>query len=99
MVEFWYGVVAVMLTLYVVMDGFDLGAGTLHLFVARTNEERREVLAAHRTVLGWKRSRGCSQPAARSSSAFPPVLARGVVGVLLCDLPGLVVPDSARHLD
>jgi len=46
MVEFWYGVVSVMLTLYVVMDGFDLGAGALHLFVARTNDERRLVLAA-----------------------------------------------------
>src|SRR5262245_45868831 len=35
-----------MLTAYVVMDGFDFGAGTLHLFVARTDRERREVLAA-----------------------------------------------------
>lgn len=46
MVELWFGIVAVMLTLYVVMDGFDLGAGALHLFVARTNHERRQVLAA-----------------------------------------------------
>lgn len=46
MVEFWFGIVAVMLTMYVVMDGFDLGAGALHLFVARTNAERRQVLAA-----------------------------------------------------
>jgi cytochrome d ubiquinol oxidase subunit II len=46
MVELWFGIVAVMLTLYVVMDGFDLGAGVLHLFVARRNEERRQVLAA-----------------------------------------------------
>ncbi len=46
MVELWFGIVAVMLTLYVVMDGFDLGAGVIHLFVARTNEERRQVLAA-----------------------------------------------------
>jgi cytochrome bd ubiquinol oxidase subunit II len=46
MVELWFGIVAVMLTVYVVMDGFDLGAGVLHLFVARTNSERRQVLAA-----------------------------------------------------
>ncbi len=46
MVELWFGIVAVMLTMYVVMDGFDLGAGVLHLLVARTNEERRQVLAA-----------------------------------------------------
>lgn len=46
MVELWFGIVAVMLTMYVVMDGFDLGAGVLHLFVARTDAERRQVLAA-----------------------------------------------------
>lgn len=31
---------------YVVLDGFDLGAGVLHLFVARDNDQRRTVLAA-----------------------------------------------------
>ncbi|HEV8613200.1 MAG TPA: cytochrome d ubiquinol oxidase subunit II, partial [Gemmatimonadales bacterium] len=46
MVELWYGIVALMLTLYVVLDGFDLGAGMLHRFVARTEAERRQVLAA-----------------------------------------------------
>lgn len=46
MVELWFGIVAVMLTMYVVMDGFDLGAGVLHLFVARSDAERRQVLAA-----------------------------------------------------
>lgn len=46
MVELWFGIVAVMLTLYVVLDGFDLGAGALHLLVARTDAERRQVLAA-----------------------------------------------------
>ena len=46
MVELWYGIVAVMLTAYVVLDGIDLGAGALHLFVARTNAERRQVLGA-----------------------------------------------------
>ena len=46
MVELWFAIIAVMLTLYVVLDGFDLGAGALHLVVARTNQERRQVLAA-----------------------------------------------------
>lgn len=46
MVELWFGIVAVMLAAYVVMDGFDLGAGALHLFVAKTDAERRQVLAA-----------------------------------------------------
>src|SRR3954463_15802536 len=35
-----------MLTVYVVLDGFDFGAGALHLWVARNDGERREVLAA-----------------------------------------------------
>ncbi len=46
MYELWFGIVAVMLAAYVVLDGYDLGAGALHLLVARTDEERRTVLAA-----------------------------------------------------
>jgi len=42
----WYWVVAVMVTAYVVLDGFDLGAGAIYLAVARTDEERRRVLAS-----------------------------------------------------
>jgi cytochrome d ubiquinol oxidase subunit II len=41
----WFCLVAFMLAAYVVFDGFDLGAGIAHLFVARTSEERRAVLA------------------------------------------------------
>lgn len=46
MPELWYGVVVLMLTAFVVLDGFDLGAGALHLVVAKTDAERRQVLAA-----------------------------------------------------
>ncbi len=46
MTELFYALVAVMFTLYVIFDGFDLGAGALHLVVARTEAERRQVLAA-----------------------------------------------------
>ena len=42
----WFMLVAFMLTMYVVLDGFDLGAGIIHLFVARTDEERRTILRA-----------------------------------------------------
>src|SRR5271165_4162690 len=42
----WFSLVAVMIALYVVLDGFDLGAGVIHLFVARTEAERRTVLAS-----------------------------------------------------
>jgi cytochrome d ubiquinol oxidase subunit II len=46
MVELWFGIAAIMLATYVVMDGFDFGAGALHCFVARRDAERRQVLAA-----------------------------------------------------
>src|ERR1700729_3823310 len=40
----WFMLVAVMIAVYVVLDGFDLGAGIIHLLVARTDSERRLVL-------------------------------------------------------
>ncbi len=40
----WFCLVALMLTVYVVLDGFDLGAGAVHLFVAKTDAERRQVI-------------------------------------------------------
>lgn len=40
----WFCLVAIMIAGYVVLDGFDLGAGIIHLFVARTEPERRQVL-------------------------------------------------------
>ena len=39
----WFCLVALMLTVYVVLDGFDLGAGIVHLFIAQNEEERRAV--------------------------------------------------------
>jgi cytochrome d ubiquinol oxidase subunit II len=40
----WFAIVAVMVAAYVVLDGFDLGAGIVHLLVARTDAERKSVL-------------------------------------------------------
>jgi cytochrome d ubiquinol oxidase subunit II len=42
----WFAIVAGMLAVYTVLDGFDFGVGTLHRLVARTDEERRTVFAA-----------------------------------------------------
>ena len=42
----WFILVAFMLTTYVLLDGFDLGAGIIHLLVARTDTERRLNLRA-----------------------------------------------------
>ncbi|HLJ85480.1 MAG TPA: cytochrome d ubiquinol oxidase subunit II [Candidatus Angelobacter sp.] len=40
----WFLLVAVMLTAYVVLDGFDLGVGALHLLLAKTDAERRTLI-------------------------------------------------------
>jgi len=40
----WFWIVAAMLVAYVVLDGFDLGVGVLHVFLARTEEERQLML-------------------------------------------------------
>ena len=40
----WFCLVAIMIAIYVVLDGFDLGAGAIHLLVARNEAERRVVL-------------------------------------------------------
>ncbi|MGH9666246.1 MAG: cytochrome d ubiquinol oxidase subunit II, partial [Bryobacteraceae bacterium] len=40
----WFCLIALMMAAYVVFDGFDIGAGAIHLLIARTEEERRTVL-------------------------------------------------------
>jgi cytochrome d ubiquinol oxidase subunit II len=40
----WFWLVAVMLVGYVVLDGFDLGVGVLHLFLVRNESERQATL-------------------------------------------------------
>lgn len=42
----WFGIIAFMITMYVILDGFDLGAGVVHLFIARSDAERRTILNA-----------------------------------------------------
>ncbi len=40
----WFCLLWFMMAMYAVLDGFDFGAGILHLFVARNNREREQVL-------------------------------------------------------
>ncbi len=44
---FWFCVVAYMLAMYVVLDGFDLGAGIVYLIIGRTDAERATI---HRAI-------------------------------------------------
>ncbi len=50
MLFIWFWLVAIMITAYVVLDGFDLGAGILHLLIAKTDQERQ-----HRDSHHWPR--------------------------------------------
>lgn len=78
----WFWIVSVMVAIYVVMDGFDFGAGVLHLRVAKTNEERRQVLAAIGPLWDgnevWLLASGGAL-----FLAFPKVLASGFSGFYL----------------
>ncbi|HEY1271250.1 MAG TPA: cytochrome d ubiquinol oxidase subunit II, partial [Terriglobales bacterium] len=42
----WYWIVAVMVAAYVVLDGFDIGAGAIYLIAAKDSSERRKILRA-----------------------------------------------------
>jgi cytochrome bd ubiquinol oxidase subunit II len=53
MITMWYGIVSFMLITYIVLDGRNFGAGMLHWFVAKTPEERRQVVAAIGPLWSW----------------------------------------------
>jgi cytochrome bd ubiquinol oxidase subunit II len=53
MIATWYAVVSFMLIIYIVLDGRNFGAGMLDWFVARTPEERRQVIAAIGPLWSW----------------------------------------------
>ncbi|PYL08617.1 MAG: hypothetical protein DME33_06800 [Verrucomicrobia bacterium] len=53
MIATWYAVVSFMLIIYIVLDGRNFGAGMLHWLVAKTPEERRQVIAAIGPLWTW----------------------------------------------
>src|SRR6202161_913813 len=42
----WFMIVAVMVAVYVLLDGFDLGAGAVHLFIGKSDADRQAVISA-----------------------------------------------------
>jgi len=78
----WFWIVAVMLTCYVILDGFDIGAGILHYFVGRTGEERETIISAVGPVWDgnevWLLATGGTL-----YFAFPPLYAAGFSGFYL----------------
>lgn len=53
MIALWYDILAAMITIYVVLDGRNFGAGIVHWVVARTPAERRQVIAAIGPLWLW----------------------------------------------
>jgi hypothetical protein len=86
MIATWYGIVSFMLIVYIVLDGRNFGAGMLHWLVAKTPEERRQVVA--RSLVG--RLRG--HPDGHLSPSFGGIVCR----ILSCPYADLVVPAFTR---
>ncbi len=70
----WFLLIGFLFSGYAILDGFDLGAGAVHLLVARNDAERRQVLNAIGPVWDgnevWlldRRAAPCS-PLSRSST-------------------------------
>ncbi|HUD71080.1 MAG TPA: cytochrome d ubiquinol oxidase subunit II [Dongiaceae bacterium] len=82
MIATWFAIASLTVTLYVVLDGFDLGTGALHLYAARTDAERRQVLASIGPFWDgnevWLLATG-----GVLFVAFPPVLAAALSGFYL----------------
>ena len=53
MIATWYAIVSFMLITYIALDGRNFGAGMLHWFVAKTPQERRQVIAAIGPLWSW----------------------------------------------
>ena len=53
MVEVWFGLLCLTLTMFAVLDGWNIGAGALHYLAGKTNSERREIVAALGPLWSW----------------------------------------------
>jgi len=53
MIEIWYAVLTFMLIMFLVLEGFDVGAGMLQYLVGKTEEERRTIIAAIGPLWSW----------------------------------------------
>ena len=78
----WFWLTSIMVAIYATLDGFDFGAGILHPFVAKTDSERRQILAAIGPYWDgnevWLLAGGGAM-----FVAFPKVLAAGFSGLYL----------------
>ena len=77
----WFLLVGVLLAGYAILDGFDLGVGMLHPFVAKDDTERRKVINAIAPGLGRQRGLAAARRR-RHLRRLPAGLRHGVLGLL-----------------
>jgi len=53
MIMTWYAILSFILTAFILLEGFDIGGGTLLYVVGKTDAERRGVIAAIGPLLSW----------------------------------------------
>jgi cytochrome bd ubiquinol oxidase subunit II len=82
MVETWYALLSFMLLAYVVLEGFDIGAGMLQYVVGKTEAERRTVIAAIGPLWSWHEV-WLVAFGGTLLMAFPPILAASFAGFYL----------------
>ena len=89
----WFLLIGVLIAGYAVLDGFDLGAGILHLFVAADRRGAAAVIDGHRPGLG--RQRGLAADRRRRALRRVPA---GLRDGLLRLLPGADAAAGGAHL-
>ena len=83
MVELWFGLLCFTLIVFVVLDGWNIGAGALHLIVGRTARRAPRDRRRHRAAVELARGVAGRRSAARSCSRFPRVMATSFAGFYL----------------
>jgi cytochrome d ubiquinol oxidase subunit II len=105
MIELWYALLSLTLVLFAVLDGWNIGAGTVHLFVAKNDRERRDVMTALGPLWSWHEV-WLIAAGGTLLLAFPGILATGFSGFYLAlwfvlwalVLRGMAI-EVAGHID
>jgi cytochrome bd ubiquinol oxidase subunit II len=82
MIELWFGFIVLTLAIYVVLDGWNIGAGVVSFAVAKTPAERRQVVSALTPVWSWHEVWFLAAGGSLFV-AFPSVLATSLAGFYL----------------
>lgn len=95
MAQLWFVLVALLLAMYVLFDGFDLGAGAIHPFVATSEDQKRMLYRSIGPV--WDGNEVWLLAAGGTLFfTFPPVYAAGFSEFLPPVDDGFVVAHVAR---